>query len=119
MTGPRVDHLDAAQRAAEAHLAACSAAEWAYEETGDLAELAASPATGSGCMGCDTCTVREVLAAAWPHALAYGADLIVERFPHADPALAAAVELLRAEAQRMALPPAPARPDTDSEGVDA
>lgn len=49
-----------AQRAAEAHLAACWEAYWAEEEGREIE----SPACAPFC-GCDTCVVREVLFAAW------------------------------------------------------
>lgn len=50
-----------AQRAAEAHLAACNEAMFAYEDGDESVE---SPAIAPYC-GCDTCIVREVLFAAW------------------------------------------------------
>lgn len=59
-----VDHEALAQRAAETHLAACQEALWAEEEGTDVE----SPALGPFC-GCDTCIVREILHAAWPHLL--------------------------------------------------
>lgn len=52
----------AAQKAAEAHLAACQEALFEMEE--DSGELVESPASAPFC-GCDTCMVREVLYAAW------------------------------------------------------
>lgn len=52
----------AMQQAAELRLAACQ--EALYEEEG-----AATPSIAPFC-GCDTCVVREVLDAAWPHMLA-------------------------------------------------
>ena len=53
-----------AQRAAEAHLAACYDAmnQWEEDEYDSSIE---SPASAPFC-GCDTCVVREVLWAAWP-----------------------------------------------------
>jgi hypothetical protein len=51
-----------AQQAAEDHLAACEAALWREEEGEDGPE---SPAHAPY-DGCDTCMVREVLAAVWP-----------------------------------------------------
>ena len=59
------DYGAEAQKAAEAHLAACTEAMFAWEEGDDLAE---SPACAPFC-GCDTCVVREVLHAAWPFLL--------------------------------------------------
>jgi hypothetical protein len=53
-----------AQKAAEAHLAACQEAFWDYEEGSEEIE---SPASAPFC-GCDTCIVREVLTAGWPFA---------------------------------------------------
>lgn len=53
------DHAQAAQRAAEAHLAACH--DYLMEE--DLPE----PDTAGPFCGCITCEVREVLHAAYPH----------------------------------------------------
>lgn len=74
MSEPERDYGAEAQAAAEKHLEAC----WAWfhhEQDGedlpeDLAHLTASPSVGGFC-GCDTCEVREVLHAAWPHAVAY------------------------------------------------
>lgn len=58
-----------AQKAAEAHLAACQEAEYAFEEIlmegGDPADAPESPACAPFC-SCETCVVREVLYAAWP-----------------------------------------------------
>lgn len=54
-----------AQKAAEAHLAACWEAYWAEEESENLEGLPESPACAPFC-GCETCIVREVLFAAWP-----------------------------------------------------
>lgn len=55
-----------AQRAAEAHLAACNEAFWAAEEmAGPGWEDIQSPASAPY-DACDTCVVREVLHAAWP-----------------------------------------------------
>ena len=51
-----------AQKAAEAHLAACQEAMFAMEE--DVETEVESPASAPFC-GCDTCVVREVLYAAW------------------------------------------------------
>lgn len=66
--GSRVTQLyDAgieAHKAAEAHLGACWAAEYALEEGADIAEVD-TPASAPFC-GCTTCEVREVLHAAWP-----------------------------------------------------
>ena len=52
-----------AQEVAEAHLDAVNEAFFAEQEGDETVE---SPAYGPYCGGCDTCTVREVLAAAWP-----------------------------------------------------
>lgn len=55
-----------AQKAAEAHLAACQEAFWDWEEPDpDEPEQKESPASAPFC-NCDTCIVREVLFAAWP-----------------------------------------------------
>ena len=54
-----------AQRAAEAHLAACQEAFWDYESGEMQGEEDGSPASAPFC-NCDTCIVREVLFAAWP-----------------------------------------------------
>lgn len=51
-----------AQTAAEAHLAACQEAMFAWEDGDESVE---SPAMTTFC-GCDTCVVREVLYAGWP-----------------------------------------------------
>lgn len=58
-----------AQKIAEAHLQACS--DWAqwYEEGGEESGYpkpdVPDPSVGPYC-GCDTCIIRETLAAAWP-----------------------------------------------------
>ena len=57
------DYGLAAQRVAEAHLAACSEGLYAEEE-GESSDFE-SPASAPFC-GCETCVVREVLYAAWP-----------------------------------------------------
>lgn len=113
MTSPiRPDAGEAAQRAAEAHLDACQAAEFG-EENGE--ENVESPAVAPYC-GCTTCDVRETLAAAWPIIVADCADLIARELPVLVNAGAYAAEkLLRAEAARMALPHTP----TNGEGVHA
>ncbi len=54
----------AAHDAAEQHLKACWEAFYAQEDC-ETDEVIASSAFGPFC-GCDTCVVREVLAAAWP-----------------------------------------------------
>lgn len=63
MTAVEHDYGLAAQQAAEEHLQAIyeyeETPEWGYPE-GD------HPAVGPWC-GCETCVVREVLHAAWPH----------------------------------------------------
>lgn len=119
MTMPdgRPDAGVAAQRAAEAHLDACNAVNDEYEETGDLAVLERSPAVGPFC-ACMTCEIREVLAAAWPIVVADCADLIERAALPVDVETGARkrfVGLLRAEAERMALPHTP----THDEGVHA
>jgi hypothetical protein len=63
---PPVDVGVAAQEAAEAHLAAC----WAAHDAQDDGGVLPSPATGPF-DGCETCCVREILAAAWPVFLAF------------------------------------------------
>jgi len=60
--GGEADYVQLAQRAAEAHLAACYEALYACEEGDETAE---SPACAPFC-GCETCVVRETLHAAWP-----------------------------------------------------
>lgn len=59
-----MDHGMAAQKAAEEHLDACWEAYWMEEVDGD--EDVISPALAPFC-GCQTCVVREVLYAAYPH----------------------------------------------------
>lgn len=54
-----------AQRAAEEHLEACLEAYYAAEEEEDPENWPESPACAPFC-DCMTCTVREVLFAAWP-----------------------------------------------------
>lgn len=54
-----------AQKAAEAHLAACQEVFWELEEGEMTGEESSSPASAPFC-NCDTCIVREVLFAAWP-----------------------------------------------------
>lgn len=61
------DHEALAQQAAMEHLAACQDALFA-EEGEELDVAAGTPAIAPYC-GCDTCIVREVLHAAWPHML--------------------------------------------------
>lgn len=65
----------AAQHAAEERLAACQEALFA-EEMGDA--VAPSPAVGPYC-GCDTCMVREILDAAWPHMLELARLQVLEK----------------------------------------
>lgn len=63
MTDETYDYGLAAQRAAESHLETIYAYDCAEEDgcaEGD------HPAVGPWC-GCETCVVREVLHAAWPH----------------------------------------------------
>lgn len=61
-----------AQRAAEAHLAACQEAFWAGEDPDgpywepDWETAAMNSPASAPFDGCDTCIVREVLHAAWP-----------------------------------------------------
>lgn len=59
-----LDYGALAQRAAEAHLAACWEALGAAEESDDPDDWPPSPAVAPFC-GCDTCVVREVLFVAW------------------------------------------------------
>src|SRR4051794_35435138 len=68
MTTPHPDAGVRAQDAAEAHLAACDAAEEAMDEAlmaGEPIGELDSPACGPY-DGCTTCMVRETLFAAWP-----------------------------------------------------
>lgn len=58
------DFFERAHRAAEARLDAIF--EYEYESEPDASELGPHPAVGLWC-GCQTCLVREVLDAAWPH----------------------------------------------------
>jgi hypothetical protein len=53
-----------AQQAAEARLALCEQWRWHYDD-GDPEPEEPDPSIAPYC-GCDTCIVREVLAAAWP-----------------------------------------------------
>lgn len=62
-------HEVRAQKAAEAHLAACQEAMFAADEIENPEEWPASPSIAPFC-GCDTCVIREVLHAAWPHVMA-------------------------------------------------
>lgn len=74
-----------AQRAAEAHLAACQDAMFAYDEGDEEAE---SPASAPFC-GCDTCMIREILHAAWEileTAAASGETIRLVPCPDAPPA---------------------------------
>lgn len=106
MTGPTRDRHHDAHQAAMAHVDACEAARWA-EETGEYEgdTPPVMPVTAGPYCACDTCDVRETLAAAWPHALAYAADLVAA----ADAASAlggsyhTAEELLRQAARRETL----------------
>lgn len=61
-----------AHYAAVAHLEACMAAEDAL----DVGQPLDSPAVGPFC-GCDTCSIRETLAAAWPYAMGEAVDELV------------------------------------------
>lgn len=61
----QAQHETAAQRAAEAHLAACQDAMFEAFQIDDPQAWPASPSIGPFC-GCDTCVVREILHAAWP-----------------------------------------------------
>jgi hypothetical protein len=76
---PVDDAIGAAQRAGERRLAIGMAATYdeveslgGLEPPGDVSELC-----GPFC-GCDTCIVREVLDAAWPHLVKVGDELIAE-----------------------------------------
>jgi hypothetical protein len=65
-------HEQLAQAAAERRLAYCNAVMYADEDDADAdvdVEFPDEHAAGPYC-GCDTCIVREVLDAAWPHMLA-------------------------------------------------
>jgi hypothetical protein len=63
----RLDELaDRASEIVAAHLAACEQAAEAIEAIDDPALWPPSPALAPFC-GCDTCLVRETLAAIWPH----------------------------------------------------
>jgi hypothetical protein len=65
---PIAGAVAAAEAAATAHVGACS--QWLYEsEELPVDEWPESPAVGPF-DGCDTCVVREALAAAWPAWLA-------------------------------------------------
>lgn len=75
-----------AQRAAEARLNAAN--EWMWmEEDGEFAglhdEAKDGPELAGPYCGCDTCTVREVLHAAWPflYRLAHDPDTPVPYWP--------------------------------------
>lgn len=74
MDGP-VDYGHLAQKAAEAHLAACDDALYDYDEHGDDATVQMPETAGPYC-GCSTCIVRETLHAAWP---------IIEQYVRANP----------------------------------
>jgi len=55
----------AAHQAAEKHMAKVWAAFYAEEEAEDGVDSIESPAIAPFC-GCETCVIRETLAAAWP-----------------------------------------------------
>ena len=101
MTAPD-RHADA-QTAAVAHLDACREAEDAMGEAGASWEDVGGPAINGDwyCGECETCDVREILAAAWPHALAYAADLVADLPSGAD--VSDAVDLLRIAASEATL----------------
>ena len=61
------DHVTLAQQAAEKRLAYCNFLLY-EEEDPEPWEGEVSEPVGAYC-GCDTCVVREVLDAAWPHLL--------------------------------------------------
>jgi hypothetical protein len=65
-----VSHLEDAQKAAERRLAICREVEWADQaEDGDYDAIEGVDELAGAFCGCDTCVVREVLDAAWPHLL--------------------------------------------------
>ena len=67
--------MAAAQKAGERRLAIGAAL--IYEE--DLSEVEGDPSELAGpYCGCDTCVVREILDAGWPHLVAAGDALIEE-----------------------------------------
>lgn len=74
-------HRDA-DMAAMKHLHACEEASDAMGEDESLSwEEAGGPAINGDwyCGECEDCPRREIIAAAWPHALAYAADLVAAR----------------------------------------
>jgi hypothetical protein len=107
MTAPTRDRGYDAHRAAVKHLDACDELADAWD-AGDLddddapdAERVEEIATAGPYCGCRDCEVREVLAAAWPHAIAAAADLVARIEGPCDAGRAAAV--LRAEVGRCLL----------------
>jgi hypothetical protein len=71
--------IAAAQKAGERRLAIGMAT--VYDEVEALGGLEPPADAGELCgpfCGCDTCIVREVLDAAWPHILATGDEMVVE-----------------------------------------
>lgn len=65
MTAER-DYDAEAQRAGEERLAVLAEVQEAYAYGYDAPERLTRQLAGPACEGCDTCTVREVLSAAWP-----------------------------------------------------
>ena len=95
---PRDRAYDAHQAATE-HIARLEKFEDEQEESGDYSQD--GPASAGPYCSCDTCEIRETLAAAWPHALAHAADLVVERLPFGPDS--GVVKLLREEARKSTL----------------
>lgn len=89
-----IDRPNDAHRASEAHLDALMDA-LNIEEEGGTPDWPES--LGPFC-GCQTCCIREALAAAWPHMLALAADLVLEH------GYAAAARVLKAVAEQNTLP---------------
>jgi hypothetical protein len=79
-----------AQQAAEWHLDACMAAE----EASEVGRVVDTPACAPFC-GCDTCSVREALYAAWPYAMGEAVDELVNAGLLAAEAVQGAYRVLR------------------------
>jgi hypothetical protein len=81
-----------AQQAAEQHLDACMAAEDAMAENGQVVD---TPACAPFC-GCETCSIRETLYAAWPYAMGEAIELLTNAGLLAAEAVQGAVRVLHA-----------------------
>lgn len=103
---PLDDLLAAASSAAEAHVGACSS--WLYEsEELEVDDWPPSPAVDAF-DSCDTCVIREALAAAWP---VFVAGVLAQLRSAGEMDAASAATLLERELPKA--PPLPLVPPTE------